>query len=82
VREDFVFADDDGVLFVDEGHLEQVLATAHIIWETERKQADAVRAGTTLREQFQFKEYLSKREHDPTYTFRKHLRKLGGAIEE
>jgi regulator of RNase E activity RraA len=81
-REDFVFADDDGVLFVKGKHLEEVLATAHIIWQTERKQADAVRAGKTLREQFQFREYLSKRDGDPTYTFRKHLRNLGGSIEE
>jgi regulator of RNase E activity RraA len=81
-REDIVFADDDGVLFVGEGQLEEVIAAAHAIWETERKQADAVRAGKTLREQLQFREYLSKREHDPTYTFRKHLRKLGGSIEE
>jgi len=81
-REDIAFADDDGVLFVAESRLEEVIAVARAIWETERKQANAVRAGKTLREQLQFREYLSKRGHDPTYTFRKHLRKLGGSIEE
>lgn len=81
-REDIVFADDDGVLFVAEGQLEEVIAAARAIWETERKQANAVRAGKTLREQLQFREYLSKRGQNPAYTFRKHLRKLGGSIEE
>ncbi len=81
-REDIVFADDDGVLFVAEEHLEEVLTTARAVWQTERQQAAALKAGKTLREQLQFREYLAKRENDPAYTFRKHLRILGGAIEE
>ena len=81
-RDDFVFADDDGVLFVSAQRLEAVLSTARAIWQTERQQAAAVKAGTTLREQLQFKAYLAKRDTDPAYTFRKHLRTLGGAIEE
>jgi hypothetical protein len=35
-----------------------------------------------LREQLQFEEYLAKRAADNTYTFRQHLRSIGGAIEE
>lgn len=81
-RKDFVFADDDGVLFVAEQRLEEVLATARAIWEREREQAEAISAGKTLREQLQFQQYLAKKSADPTYTFRKHLRNLGGAIEE
>ncbi len=81
-REDIVFADDDGVLFVAEQHLEEVLTTARAVWRTERQQAAALKAGKTLREQLQFREYLAKRENDPAYTFRNHLRILGGAIEE
>jgi len=41
-----------------------------------------VKSGNTLREQLRFKEYLAKRESDPSYTLRKHLRILGRAIEE
>ncbi len=82
LRDDFVFADDDGVLLVTARRLEEVLTTASAIWETERRQAMAVREGRTLRDQLQFKTYLSKRNVDPSYTFRKHLRILGGAIEE
>lgn len=81
-RDDIVLADDDGVMFVAELHLQNVLATAGTIWQRERRQAEEVKAGKTLREQLRFKEYLAKRNGDSTYTFRKHLRALGGAIEE
>ncbi|MBI5418477.1 MAG: RraA family protein [Deltaproteobacteria bacterium] len=81
-KDDIVFADDDGVLFVAAQHLEEVLANACAIWQTERKQAAAVTTGRTLREQLHFRDYLVKRAGDPTYTFRRHLRTLRGAIEE
>ena len=48
---DIVFADDDGVLFVAAERTEQVLVTAHQIWQTERDQARRIREGHTLREQ-------------------------------
>ncbi len=77
-----VFADDDGAVFVPYAQVEAVLATATAILETERKQADLIRAGTTIRDQLRFDEYLEVRAADPTYSFRKHLRAMGGAIEE
>lgn len=79
---DVVFADDDGVLFVAAGHAEQVLAAAHRIWQTERDQARRIREGQTLRQQTSFDDYLARRAADPSYTFRRHLRRTGGAIEE
>ncbi len=81
-RDDVVFADDDGVMFVPINRLKLVLDTARTIFETERAQAEAVLGGLTLREQLRFRDYLTKREEDASYTFRKHLRALGGAIEE
>jgi 4-hydroxy-4-methyl-2-oxoglutarate aldolase len=80
--EDIVFADDDGVLFVAAARAEEVLATARQIWQTEREQARRIRTGETLREQTAFDEYLARRAADPSYTFRQHLRRIGGAIEE
>jgi regulator of RNase E activity RraA len=81
-REDIVFADADGVLFAPMRQIEKILSTAHTIWQKERRQADEVRTGKKLREQLQFEEYLAQRSRDDTYTFRQHLRTIGGAIEE
>ena len=81
-REDVVFADDDGVLFVAAERAEEVLSAARRIWETEREQARRLRAGETLRRQTAFDDYLARRAADPSYTFRRHLRRIGGAIEE
>lgn len=80
--DDIVFGDDDGVLFVAAERVEDVLATAHQIWQTEREQARRIRAGETLRQQTAFEDYLVRRAADPSYTFRRHLRRIGGAIEE
>jgi regulator of RNase E activity RraA len=81
-RDDVVFADDDGVLFVAADRVEDVLATARGIAETERAQARRIRAGETLRRQTAFDQYLAGRGADPSYTFRRHLRRIGGEIEE
>ena len=82
VRGDVVFADADGVAFVSGGDVGAVLSTAGEIRLTERKQAEELRSGRTLFEQLQFASYIEKRESDPTHTFREHLRRIGGAIEE
>ncbi|HZD71432.1 MAG TPA: RraA family protein [Actinomycetes bacterium] len=80
--DDVVFGDDDGVLFVAAERAEEVLATAQRIWQTERGQARRIREGDTLRRQTAFDDYLARRAADPSYSFRRHLRRIGGAIEE
>lgn len=80
--DDVVFADDDGCLFAPRAEAGRLLAAARDIWQTERRQAQAVRGGRTLREQLGFGEYLARRAQDPAYTFRRHLRDTHGAIEE
>ena len=79
---DVVFADDDGCLFVVAERLDELLSVAHEISQRERRQAEAIKSGKSLREQLQFDRYLEKRAADSSYTFREHLRKIGGAIEE
>lgn len=81
-RDDIVFGDDDGVLFVAADRADEVLAAADQIWKIEREQARRMRAGETLRQQTAFDDYLLQRAADPSYSFRRHLRRIGGAIEE
>ena len=81
-RQDVVFADDDGCIFAPCAGIEELLAVARTIWETERRHAQELRDGQTLRVQFRFHEYLARRASDPDYTFRQHLRNAQGAIEE
>ena len=80
--DDFVFADDDGAVFVARGRLEEVVRVAQGIGETERAQAQLVRGGRLLREQLRLAEFVEARRTDPTLTFRRHLRGMRGAIEE
>ncbi|GAB3964499.1 demethylmenaquinone methyltransferase [Actinoallomurus acanthiterrae] len=81
-REDLVLGDDDGVLFVPAAEAENLFAIAERIRDTERAQADRIRAGVSLREQVGFAAYLAARRENPSLTFREHLRSVGGAIEE
>lgn len=81
-EEDVVFADDDGVLFTPGKNAGEILSMAQSIRATERRQAEKIRAGRKLRDQLRFDEYLKKRTVDSSYTFRMHLREIGGAIEE
>jgi 4-hydroxy-4-methyl-2-oxoglutarate aldolase len=78
---DVVVADDDGVLFVDGATWPEVSLRAAEIMTTEAAQAGSIGAGTSLREQLAFDEFLARRHEDPTYTFRRHLAERGGAIE-
>lgn len=77
-----VFGDDDGVVFVPTDRIEEVLAAAGQIRDTEHRQATRILSGVTLREQVQFALFLERRRSNPALSFREHLREVGGAIEE
>ena len=81
-REDLVLGDDDGVLFVPAARAVDLFTLAETIRDTERRQAERIRAGVSLRRQVQFDTYLAQRQQTPSLTFRDHLRAVGGAIEE
>ena len=80
--DDAVFADEDGCLFVPIQQTGDLLSVAREIWERERRQAEQIKSGRSLREQLDFAQYLEKRTANPSYTFREHLRRISGAIEE
>ena len=81
-REDLALGDDDGVLFLPAAQAEALLTLAETIRDTERRQAERIRQGVSLRAQVRFADYLAQRQQTPSLTFRQHLRAVGGAIEE
>ncbi|HEX2916287.1 MAG TPA: RraA family protein [Chloroflexia bacterium] len=81
-RENLVVGDDDGVLFVPANGAAELFTIAETIRDTERRQAEKVRTGHSLRNQMQFSRYLAQRQQSPSLSFRDYLRATGGAIEE
>ncbi len=79
---DWVVADSDGAVFLPRARQPEVFEAARLIWSTEREQVRLALGGRSLRDQFQFADYLRKRKADPEYTFRDHLRGLQRSIEE
>jgi 4-hydroxy-4-methyl-2-oxoglutarate aldolase len=79
--DDYLFADDDGVVVVANANLSRVIETAKDIANREGAQAVRLLKGELLRSQFDLDKYVAKRRSDPSYTFREHLKSFGGAIE-
>jgi 4-hydroxy-4-methyl-2-oxoglutarate aldolase len=79
---DVVFGDDDAILFLATERLDEVIGAAQQIATTERAQAARMRTGESLRAQVGWTDYVRARETHPTLTFREHLRRVGGALEE
>ena len=80
-REDAVFADEDGVVFVALSECARVIAAARDIAAREQAQAARLLAGQPMRDQLRLSEYIERRASDPDYTFRAHVKAVGGAIE-
>ena len=79
--EDYVFADDDGVVVVAAADRPRIVETAIDIATREGAQAARLLGGELLRTQFDLQSYVGRRSADPSYTFREHLKSFGGAIE-
>jgi len=79
--EDYVFADDDGVVAVAAADLDRIVDAAKDIASREGAQAARLLKGELLRTQLDLATYLARRDADPNHTFREHLKSFGGAIE-
>jgi 4-hydroxy-4-methyl-2-oxoglutarate aldolase len=79
--DDLVVVDADGAVFVPATQWPEVAKLAAEIQATERRQADGMRSGQSLRAQLDFAGYLARRMSEPSYSLREHLRQRGGAIE-
>lgn len=80
--DDVVAGDADGVVFLPGEQLAEVVQAAEAIKSTERRQAGEMRAGRSFRDQAAFARYLARRRQDPSFSFREHLKRTGGAIEQ
>lgn len=81
-RDHVVFGDTDGIVFAPADRVADLIEAALKIQAVERRQAEGVKSGFTLHRQLRFDDYLAKRRSDPSYTFRQHVRAIGGAIEQ
>ena len=78
---DFVVADANGVLFLPEDRLGDIIIAAVSYRETEARQLEAMGTGRSYRSQVRFSEYMSRRDRDASYSFRQHLKDIEAAGE-
>jgi 4-hydroxy-4-methyl-2-oxoglutarate aldolase len=78
---DFIVADANGVLFLPEDRLEDIIAGAITYRETEARQLKAMKTGRSYRSQVRFSEYVARRKKDASYGFRQHLKEVAAAGE-
>lgn len=78
---DFVVADANGVLFLPEARLADIIAAGVAVRDTERRQIKAMETGRSFRSQVRFSDYLSRRDRDASYSFRQHLKDIQAAGE-
>lgn len=80
-HDDWIAADEDGVVVFACEHKDQVLAEARRLAEAETMQRRALADGKPLRQQFQFAAFLEQRADDSRASFRAHLARIQRAIE-
>lgn len=79
--DDFVVADANGVLFLPQDRIVDIVAAATVYREIEARQLQAMRNGKSYRAQVRFGEYLARKTQDANYNFRQHLKQIEAAGE-
>lgn len=80
-EQDIVVGDANGVLFLPEDRVADIVAAATMYRETEARQLKAMHEGISYRQQTRFADYLARRKVDSSYGFRQHLKDLAAAGE-
>lgn len=78
---DFVVGDANGVLFLPEDRLDEIVTAAVGYRDTEARQLRDMAAGKSYREQSRFSEYRARHAREPGYGFRQHLKAIEAAGE-
>jgi 4-hydroxy-4-methyl-2-oxoglutarate aldolase len=78
---DFVVGDANGVLFLPEERLEDIVTAASGYRDTEARQLKDMASGKSYREQSRFSEYRARRAKESGYGFRQHLKEIEAAGE-
>jgi 4-hydroxy-4-methyl-2-oxoglutarate aldolase len=79
--DDIVVADANGVLFLPEDRLADIVDAATAYRDMEARQLEAMRDGGSFRKLIHFDEYLARRRREPGYGFRQHLKEIAAAAE-
>lgn len=79
--DDYVVGDANGVLFLPADRIQEIITAASAYRETEARQLKAMSEGRSYRSQTRFTEYLARRDKDPSYGFRQHLKDIEAAGE-
>lgn len=79
--QDIVVGDANGVLFLPEDRLPDIIDAAIGYRETEARQLKLMHEGVSFRQQTRFADYLARRRQDPAYGFRQHLKDIAAAGE-
>ncbi|MFH9404460.1 RraA family protein [Streptomyces sp. NPDC017638] len=78
---DVAVGDSDGLIVIPAKTYSEVVDVARTIVAAEQRQAEKALHGVSLREQLRWAEFTERRQRDPSYTFRTHMARLGGALE-
>ncbi|MFJ3439221.1 RraA family protein [Streptomyces cyaneofuscatus] len=78
---DVAVGDCDGLVIIPAEGQSEIVDTARAIVSAEQQQAEQALRGVTLREQLRWAEFKERRREDPSYTFRLHMARVGGALE-
>jgi 4-hydroxy-4-methyl-2-oxoglutarate aldolase len=80
-EDDYVVADDDGILFLEGSRRDELFAAARTIQDNETAQSERMKSGSSLRAQLDFAGYRARQAVDATITLRRHLVERGNSIE-